>query len=432
MTAKTIWMGRASNSSDRTLSVVLPGRHAGDLAQSHDGLIRWLPDRAWEAEGQHPRLGVDFLRSPGPRRQGTGLLPWFENLLPEPRSELRRRLCAAHRLRDGQSFALLGALGRDLAGAVEVVSDGRSEGDAGEAHTPGPEDAPDESLQLVQHMSSLAGMQLKFSMSMLQERLALAARGSGSQWIVKLPGIEYVDLPAVEHATMTWAQHSGFDVPQNFVVEVERLVGIPAGWIDEDTTHAFAVKRFDRRDDGSKLHQEDLCQALDLSPLNKYGDLHPRYMSFDGTLRFVTDVCGEADGRELARRMGFAIASGNGDAHLKNWSLLWGSRTSPVLAPCYDLVATVSWARRLGWERPGGPELALRIGGERRFARLDDEALAVHLKKTSLPWAGEELMSGIVRAKAAWPYVSDQMPLAMRAALDIHWQQVPVLRRVGL
>ena len=165
--------------------------------------------------------------------------------------------------------------------------------------------------------------------------------------------------------------------------------------------------------------------------MNKYGDLHPHHVSFDGALRFVTDVCGEAGGRELSRRMGFAIASGNGDAHLKNWSLLWDSRTSPVLAPCYDLVATVSWARRLGWERPGGPELALHLGRERRFARLDAETVAAHVKNTGLPWAGEELISGILRARTAWPDVSDQAPPAMRAALEIHWDQVPVLRRVG-
>ena len=101
------------------------------------------------------------------------------------------------------------------------------------------------------------------------------------------------------------------------------------------------------------------------------GDMAP-HVSLDGTLRFVTDVCGEANGREMARRIGFSIASGNG-AHLKNWSLLWGNKTRPTLAPCYDLLATISWGQRLGWdnpERPEGPSLALRVGGEHRFARL--------------------------------------------------------------
>lgn len=419
--------------NSKTLSVRLPGRHVGELVQTRDGLTRWAPEQAWEAEGQHPRLGMDFLRNPGPRQQGTGLQPWFENLLPEPGSELRRRLCAAHGLRDGQSFALLGALGRDLTGAVEVASNTALEGEPGEDHVDRAGDAPPASLQLIQRLSSLAGMQLKFSMSMVKERLALPARNAGGQWIVKLPGTEYVELPAVERATMTWAQRAGFDVPQHFVVEVDRLIGIPAGWIDEDATHAFAVKRFDREDDGSKLHQEDLCQALNLPSLNKYGDMAP-HVSFDGTLRFVTDVCGEANGREMARRIGFSIASGNGDAHLKNWSLLWGNKTRPTLAPCYDLVATISWAHRLGWdnpERPEGPSLALRLGGESLFALLDDRALAAHVESSGQAWASEELLAGIVRAKDAWKYVELDAPPSMREALDTHWKRVPVLRRLG-
>jgi serine/threonine-protein kinase HipA len=376
---------------------------------------------------------MDFLRNPGPRQQGSGLLPWFENLLPEPGSELRRRLCAAHGLRGGQSFALLGALGRDLTGAVEVVSNVASEAETGEDHLGHADDAQPASLQLIQRLSSLAGMQLKFSMSMVNERLALPARSAGGQWIVKLPGTEYAELPAVEQATMTWAQHAGFDVPPHFVVEVERLIGIPAGWIEDGATHAFAVKRFDREDDGSKLHQEDLCQALNLPSMNKYGDMAP-HVSLDGTLRFVTDVCGEASGREMARRIGFSIASGNGDAHLKNWSLLWGNKTRPTLAPCYDLVATVSWAQRLGWdnpERPEGPSLALRVGGEHRFALLDDLALASHVESSGQSWASEELMAGIIQAKNTWRYVEHVAPPAMRAALDTHWKRVPILRNLG-
>jgi serine/threonine-protein kinase HipA len=419
---------------DRTLSVTLPGRHVGDLVQSREGLTRWLPEKAWEAEGQHPRLGTDFLRNPGPRQRGTGLLPWFENLLPEPGSELRRRLCAAHGLRDGQSFALLGALGRDLTGAVEVATGAAPAGDASEGHIDAAEDAAPASLKLIQRLSSLAGMQLKFSMSMVKERLTLPARRAGGQWIVKLPGTEYTELPAIEQATMTWAQRAGFDVPRHFVVDVEHLIGIPAGWIEEGATHAFAVKRFDREDDGSKLHQEDLCQALDLPPMNKYGDMAP-HVSLDGALRFVTDICGEPSGREMARRIGFAIASGNGDAHLKNWSLLWGNKTRPTLTPCYDLVATICWAQRLGWEnpeRPGGPLLALRVGGEHRFALFDDDVLAAHVKESGQPWASEELMAGIIRARDAWRHVEPEAPQAMRAALDTHWRCVPVLRHVGL
>jgi serine/threonine-protein kinase HipA len=415
----------------KTLVVHLPGRQVGTVTQSRDGMTRWAPDSAWDADGQHPRLGIDFLRRPGPRRQATGILPWFENLLPEIDSALRRRLCSAFGLRAGQSFALLGALGHDLAGAVEVMSDPAADGDPRQSEVDDA-DSPDASLRVaVGRMSALAGMQLKFSMSMVQERMAIPARGSIGQWIVKLPGVEYPELPAVEAATMTWAQRAGFEVPAHFVVALDRLDGIPPDWVDDTVSHAFAVRRFDRGEDGGRLHQEDLCQALALAPTNKYGNQEPR-VSFDGALRFVTDVCGEATGREFARRIGFVIGSGNGDAHLKNWSLLWGNRTRPTLTPCYDLVSTIAWPRRLGWELRDGPTLALALGGEERFALLDQQALAAHARQAASPWAVEELTAGVLRAKAAWPTVAVAAPACMRTAIETHWRNVPILRRIGL
>ena len=414
---------------EKKLAIVLPGRQVGELTQDRSGLTRWLPDASWEREGQHPRLGTEFLRAPGSKHAGTGLPAWFENLLPEVDSPLRRRLCAAYGLRLGQSFALLSALGHELSGAVEAHSESSSESAGDEAEIAADDDPETKSLVMERRFSALAGMQLKFSMSMTNDRLAFPAHGKGGLWIVKLPGREFSDLPNVEHATMSWANAAGFDVPSHFVLASERLDGIPLGWTEE-ATGAFAVKRFDRRDDGSKVHQEDLCQALDLLSGNKYGDVSPK-ITFEGALRFVADVCGEAEGREMARRMGFVIASGNGDAHLKNWSLLWGDATKPTLTPCYDFVATIAW-RRLGWSRSGGPEVALRFGGEHRFARLDATVVATHAQKSGLPWAEEETMAGIQRARDAWAQVREEAPALMRDAIVTHWASVPLLRAVGL
>ncbi|WXB19101.1 HipA domain-containing protein [Pendulispora albinea] len=320
-------------------------------------------------------------------------------------------------------------MGHDLSGALEARADSTEAGAIHEASAADDEAPETKSLIVEGRLSLLAGMQLKFSMSMVNDRLAIPARGQGGLWIVKLPGSEFAELPYVEQATMTWAKLAGFGVPTHFALPIERLDGIPLGWT-EGATHAFAVKRFDRRDDGSKIHQEDLCQALDLLPGNKYGDISPK-VTFDGALRLVTDVCGEAEGREMAQRMGFVIASGNGDAHLKNWSLLWGDATRPTLTPCYDLVVTIAW-ERLGWQRRGGPKLALRMGGEDRFAHIDTLALATLAKKSGQSWAEEETMAGIQRARDAWSHVRDDVPAVMREAIVTHWDSVPILSKVGL
>jgi serine/threonine-protein kinase HipA len=319
---------------------------------------------------------------------------------------------------------LLRAVGDDLIGAVEAK--GSRWGRPSE-----PPGVDDETLEPAEHtgrLSALTGVQLKFSMSMVRDRLVLPARRGDGQWIVKFHGQEYEDLAEVEATTMTWARCAGFDVPEHLTVPYDRLDGLPTGWVTWDAP-VFAVRRFDRRDDQSKVHQEDFCQALDLRPSNKYGDEGPR-VSYEGILRLVADVCGEADGQELARRIGFIIASGNTDAHLKNWSLVWGEKQRPSLSPCYDFVTTISWST-LGWERPNGAELALKLAGTKQFRGLTQSALEDSFRQPGLEWANAEVLTGIERARDAWKQVASTAPRRMSDALAQHWTRVPLLERYG-
>ena len=274
-------------------------------------------------------------------------------------------------------------------------------------------------------------MQLKLTMSMANDNLTLGATAGESQWIVKLPGRDLAVLPDVEFSTMAWARNAGFDVPRCSVVPTTALSDVPPGWC-EAVHSAFAIERFDRRSDGSKIHQEDLCQALEILPDHKYADSGRHRVSHDGVLAFVRDVAGEEAARELARRVGFTIACGNGDAHLKNWSLLWGNASRPSIAPCYDFVATIAWPETVGWDRLRGPQLALKLGGEQHFSRLSSTTLARHAGRSGCVWAGEEVMAGIARARDAWVACVDAMPDVMRRELTRHWREVPLLDAVGL
>jgi serine/threonine-protein kinase HipA len=177
------------------------------------------------------------------------------------------------------------------------------------------------------------------------------------------------------------------------------------------------------------MHHEDLCQALALRPSNKYGNQNPG-VSFEGALRLVTDACGEDQGREMARRCGFNIAAGNGDAHLKNWGLVWGERTRPILAPCYDLVATISWAK-LGWTDRSVPRMALKLGRTDRFSYLDAGRLEDCASASGCAWAKDEILAGIARARDAWPTLEAPLPARMTSALEAHWLRVPILRAFG-
>ncbi|MBK8015104.1 MAG: HipA domain-containing protein [Deltaproteobacteria bacterium] len=414
--------------STRELIVRLPARVVGTIVQDTGGRTEWRPDTAWASDGQLPRLGVDFLRTPGPRKSGGELPAWFENLLPERDSTLRGRLCAFYGLPEGASFRLLTAMGRDLPGAVEARAG--AEGTPRSHQDPVVETTSGIASDGRPRFSALAGMQMKFSMSMVNERLTLAAVTGATHWIVKLPGPDFEDLPEVETATMRWAARAGLDVPAHRTVPFEALSGIPSwGLVEAPPVSVFAVERFDRRPDASRVHQEDLCQALGLRPSNKNGDRGPG-VRFDAALRFVDDVCGENEGRKMARRLGFMIASGNGDAHLKNWALLWGDAQRPLLAPCYDLVATISWAM-FGWENRGGPRMALRFGTTRRFADIDDAMLARFSDSTGRSWAKDEIIEGICQAREAIKEVDVPIPVRMESGLREHWRRVPILRQMG-
>jgi serine/threonine-protein kinase HipA len=421
-----------STVASEQLQVNLPGQQVGELQRERSGRVTWLPLREWELGDQRPRLGIAFLRKPGPRCAGTGIPAWFENLLPEQGSALRSRLSSVHGLREGDSYGLLRSIGMDLTGAVEVTPQESAGSQVGTAEQAEGTASLQSHSELADRLRfSLAGMQLKLSMSMANDRLVLPTTGPKGLWIVKLPGREYEALPEVERATMSWAKAAGFDVPTHFTVGTDQLDGVPESWRN-DVPKAFAVRRFDRRDDGSKIHQEDLCQALELLPHHKYGDAGGQRVSLDGVLRFVVDAVGEESAMEMSRRIGFIIASGNGDAHLKNWSLLWGNAERPTLTPCYDFVATVSWRDRHGWALPRGPALALGLGGVRQFAALDMAALTRHALKAGFAWAKQETLRGIERARDAWASVEGDMPPLMRDAVIEHWASVPVLKTMVL
>lgn len=416
---------------DAQLQVRLGGLLVGHLSQRRVGRVWWKPEPEWLTD-QRPRLGLHMLRSPGDlgaSRIGYGdresgyqyeLPPFFENLLPEAGSVLRARLARIHGLNPRDGLGLLRALGSDLPGAVEVV--GRDVPNDRGPTTPPAEISP----EAERWRFSLAGMQLKLTMSMASERLAVTAQSVGRKWIVKLPGPTYAELPAVEHTTMRWARAMGLPVPMTMVVPAEQLDGLPPGWL-EGVTEVFAIERFDRRTDGSRIHHEDFCQALNLLPHDKYGDRFGRRVTLGGVIRLVADAAGETEARAFCRRLGFVIASGNDDAHLKNWSFEWGNADLACLSPCYDLVSTIAWPAH-GWEAAGGGP-TLSLGGP--FSQIDRLYLTRLAQRARRPWVTEVVLGGIQAARDAWLEVVDQAPTRMRTALATHWRAVPVLRDMG-
>ena len=64
----------------------------------------------------------------------------------------------------------------------------------------------------------------------------------------------------------------------------------------------------------------------------------------------------------MVRRLVFLVLSGNGDAHVKNWSLIYRDGVHPRLSPAYDLLNTTAFVRN--------DDLGLRLGEKKAFEEI--------------------------------------------------------------
>jgi serine/threonine-protein kinase HipA len=141
----------------------------------------------------------------------------------------------------------------------------------------------------------------------------------------------------------------------------DELDGLPDRMWPNEEQWAYAVRRFDRSHDErrSPVHIEDFAQVRDKYPQDKY----------QSTFETVAAICYRGHDldslREAARRIAFSVVVGNGDAHLKNWSLIYPDRRVPSLSPAYDLVSTVPYAPD---DEP--EDLGLEFGGTKSFERV--------------------------------------------------------------
>lgn len=189
--------------------------------------------------------------------------------------------------------------------------------------------------------------------------------------------------------------------------------GDEEGSVCFEETLALAIRRFDRDEQGSRIHQEDFAQVLNMRPRDKY-----RGHNYATIANIVRVVCGEPDYEELMRRLVFVVLSGNAGAHLKNWSLVYPDGRRGRLSPAYDLVSTLAYGPGLD-QRP-----ALRLSGEKDFSsitRAHFEKLAERIN-ASPERTGDLVSETASRAREAWASLRAALPIApgARDALEKH------------
>jgi serine/threonine-protein kinase HipA len=176
--------------------------------------------------------------------------------------------------------------------------------------------------------------------------------------IIKSGGREYPHLTENEFLCMDAARRAGIRVP-NF-------------WLSADGG-LFVMERFDLHG-SQRLGFEDMSVLMDKAP-DAQG--HYKYQgSYENIVRVIRAYCQGGEGLASAQRffeyLALCVMVRNGDAHLKNFGLLYEHPTataSPTLAPLYDVVTTTVYAYRdYRSERTlVDRTLALKLNKEKRY-----------------------------------------------------------------
>jgi serine/threonine-protein kinase HipA len=353
------------------LEVRLHGRRIGTIAGLDGDRSIFTFDDAYVADEERATLSLAYKDAFGglinqPSAYQTRIEPFFSNLLPE--GTLRDYLARRAGVKAVREYQLLAQLGADLPGAVQVVPIGS--GTFADV-------AEDENGAAVQTRHalrfSLAGVQLKFSASKNQGKgggLTIPVNGSGGDWIVKLPSARHPDVPENEFATMNLAAVLGIEVPETNLISIDAVDGLPEG-INRYGTSAYAIRRFDRSPEGA-IHVEDFAQLFGVFADKKYDNAS--YRQILSVLAIETD---ESSIVEFVRRLTYSVLIGNGDMHLKNWSLIYRDGRHPALSPAYDLVSTIAYIPE--------EDSALKFHRSRDWRSFNYDELAVIADRAKVP-----------------------------------------------
>jgi serine/threonine-protein kinase HipA len=395
--------------------VLIGEQPVGRLQMDKNGTTEFRLLESYKAAFPRPVLGQVFIDDPDRVfKRNMRLPPWFSNLLPE--GALRELVAKRADANVMHEYALLHQLRDDLPGNIQLRNeDDVAVGDL-DAHPTPKLDAENENPWKF----SLAGVQLKFSALRSGERgLTIPTSGAGGDWIVKLPDQRFVGVPANEYATMSWALASGIDVPTFMLVDTAEIGGLDALAPALSEKQAFAIRRFDRPQAQQRIHIEDFAQIVDVYPEQKY-----KNANYESLARLVLAVTSRAGFEQFVRRLVFIIASGNGDAHLKNWSLIYRDGRTADLSPAYDMVSTIQYMPN--------DELALNLAGSKRWDSVALTAFERLAGKLGLDRAAvvDVARASIEAVLHAWHTEADQFGYtsAQRDRITQHLAAVPLFK----
>ena len=334
------------------LDVYLRNRLAGHLDRRDDGVLSFCYDAAYLALPDAAVLSNTLPLSSEPYIE-RDIAAFFSNLLPD--EGVRHRIAEILHLTPEDTFGLLRVLGGDCAGAVSFQVSGRPFDIPVEPHYRVLSDS--EAAGLLRDLAnrplgidgnfrgiSGAGAQDKLIACIVDGKILLPLDGTPSTHIIKPDLSRFPQSVFNEWFCMKLSAACGFDTAACDI-------------IDFCGEKYYMTVRYDRQvEEGAvtRLHQEDFCQLLKCRPEIKYQDQGgPSIVDCTRLMKAirlpVSDLISFID------RVVFNFIVGNGDAHGKNFSVLYRGR-QPSLAPVYDVLSTTvypSIAKRMAMKFDG-------------------------------------------------------------------------------
>jgi serine/threonine-protein kinase HipA len=389
---------------DKELVVYMDGVRAGVVQQTLQGNTTFSYDDEYRRGDDATPLSLSMPLTQE-RHPPRVTVPFLQGLLPDNDARLTR--LAAEYQTSTSPFALLTQIGRDAAGAVQLLPPGVESDDAAVRRGDVERLSGDEFSTLVRNIVEnpdtwgiRSGSEDHWSLPGAQPKVALfqfpkggwgVPRDSTPTTHIVKPAIQpYVDHDVNEFVTMGAAKRLGLEVADHSILTTS------AG------DRVFVSRRYDRAEvDGRwhRLHQEDFCQALAVTPAKKYqSDGGPGAARIAVVLR---DSIADLNERRRAQEQFFGalvfnVFAAGTDAHAKNYALLLQARTVR-LAPLYDLGTHAPY--------PSSSPLksAMKIGDEYRLAAIGMKDFLVVARRLSLDpeWAEQrvtEIGNGLVGA----------------------------------
>jgi serine/threonine-protein kinase HipA len=395
---------------DRTnvLVVNLYGRRIGVINRVGFDRHLFSFNQEYIDDPKRPTLSLSFKGETGDlitsvRPYQLKLPPFFSNLLPE--GHLRTYLAQKNKVKPEHEFFLLAALGADLPGALTIFPIEMDQNDDEQQLNLKEKEKRNETALRF----SLAGVQLKFS-AILEASggLTIPSDGMNGSWIVKLPSARFPAVPENEYVMLALARSIGIMLPKNHLMDIKDIRGLPEDVTDMEG-RALAIARFDRNSDNQKTHMEDFAQVFGIFPVDKY-----KYVSYANIASVLWAETGETGTFEFIRRLIYSVLIGNADMHLKNWSILYPDKRTPVLSPAYDLLATLPYIQK--------DQLALSFGGSRRLSEITPDQIRRFADTAKLPVSSLAtlVLETIEKTVTAWETLDekDLLPTDIKNAID--------------